>query len=82
MGVCNACESLLVDAQIADQFLPDLAEELSRQELEIRGDPATCQILPHATPVKGEDYSTEYLGPILSVKIVTSLDEAVDFTSG
>lgn len=77
MGVCNAAESLLVHSAIAHKFLPDLAKELAAQGVEIRGDERTRAIVPAAVPANEDDWSREYLGPILSSKIVDSLDEAI-----
>jgi glutamate-5-semialdehyde dehydrogenase len=77
MGVCNACESLLVHRAVAPQFLARLGRALSERGVEIRGDGSTCQELPNAPPAKEEDYYAEYLGPVISVKVVDSLDEAI-----
>jgi glutamate-5-semialdehyde dehydrogenase len=78
LGVCNACESLLVHSEIADAFLPRVGPALVEQGIEIRGDARCCQLLPSANPASEEDYFAEYLGPILSVKIVDSLPAAID----
>ena len=78
MGVCNACESLLVHADIAERFLPLIDRVLARHEVEIRGDAVTCRIINRARPATEEDYRREYLGPIISVKVVPSLDAAID----
>lgn len=78
MGVCNACESLLVHADIADVFLPRVEQALGRCGVEIRGDALTLRILPQAKEATEEDYRTEYLGPIISVKIVPSLEAAIE----
>lgn len=77
MGVCNACESLLVHRAIAPRILPRLASELHGHGVELRGDDAVCEILPDAVPATEEDWSTEYLGPTLSIKIVADVDEAI-----
>ena len=74
-GVCNATESLLVHEAVAADFLPTLAERLSGVEL--RGCPRTLQILPGATAADEADWSAEYLGPVLSVKVVGGVEEAV-----
>jgi glutamate-5-semialdehyde dehydrogenase len=76
-GVCNACESLLIHAGVASKFLPHLGKELAAREVEIRGDEATRELLPAAKPATEADYATEYLAPIISVKIVASLQEAI-----
>jgi glutamate-5-semialdehyde dehydrogenase len=78
MGVCNACESLVVDAEIAEQFLPRLAQEFARKDVEIRGDESTCKILSMAVPATDDDFGAEYLGPTISVKVVRSLDDAIE----
>jgi glutamate-5-semialdehyde dehydrogenase len=78
LGVCNACESLLVHRQIAEEFLPQLAESLAEHQVEIRGDQETCRILPTANPATEEDYYTEYLAAVISVRVVDSLQEAID----
>ena len=77
MGVCNAAESLVVHADVAAEFLPRVGEALGDNHIEIRGDEKCQQFIPAARPATEADYSTEYLGPIISVKIVGSLDEAV-----
>jgi glutamate-5-semialdehyde dehydrogenase len=77
MGVCNSAESLLVHTETAGEFLPAVAATLGEQGIELRGDERTCELVPHAKPASEEDYATEYLGPILSVRVVESLDEAI-----
>jgi glutamate-5-semialdehyde dehydrogenase len=76
-GVCNAAESLLVDADLAETFLPRLGASLGRRGVQLRGCPATCGLVPEAVPATAEDYATEYLDLVLSVKVVAGLDEAV-----
>ena len=78
MGVCNAAESLLVHADVAGEFLPALASDLAEYSVELRGDEQTCELLDSAKPADNDDYRAEFLGPILSVKVVGSLDEAVE----
>ena len=78
MGVCNAAESLLVHADIAGEFLPILAEDLREFEVELRGDERTCELVETAKPASDDDYLAEFLAPILSVKVVGSLNEAID----
>ncbi|UIZ57218.1 glutamate-5-semialdehyde dehydrogenase [Acinetobacter sp. SCLZS86] len=78
-GVCNAMETLLVDEAVAEQFLPRIAELYAEKQVELRGCPATQKIL--GTSVKTateEDWYTEYLGPILAVKVVSGIDEAIE----
>jgi glutamate-5-semialdehyde dehydrogenase len=77
MGVCNAAESLVVHADVANKFLPHLGQELTNRGIEIRGDQQTCNLIPNAIPATEQDFATEYLGPILSVKIVNSLEDAI-----
>lgn len=78
MGVCNAAESLLVHAEVAAEFLPAVAARLAKHKIELRGDRRTCQLVPAARGATEEDYATEYLGPTMSVKVVDSLDEAIE----
>ncbi len=78
IGVCNACESLLVHRQIADTFIPLLAERLFSKNVEIRGDEQSRFIVPSLTEATEEDYGTEYLDYIVSLKIVDNIDEAID----
>ncbi len=78
MGVCNAAESLVVHAAVADSLLPRVAKALLERGIEIRGDQRTCQLVPQAKPATEEDYYAEYLGPIISVRVVDSLDEAIE----
>jgi glutamate-5-semialdehyde dehydrogenase len=78
MGVCNAAESLLVHADVAQEFWPRIAEALAAKGVEIRGDERTCHLIPAAKPASEEDYAAEFLGPIISAKVVGSLDEAID----
>ncbi len=77
MGVCNALESLVVHRDVAEAFLPALAKQLSTHQIEIRGDAETRRWLPSAVLATQDDWSREYLGPILSVCVVDSLDEAI-----
>ena len=77
-GVCNAMETLLVDEKIADEFLPLIAELYAEKQVELRGDQATRRILGDSVKTATEeDWYEEYLGPILAVKVVSGLDEAV-----
>ena len=77
MGVCNAAESLVVHAEVAPGFLPRVCEKLQAQEVEIRGDAETRALFPGAVAASEEDYAAEFLGPVLSVRVVPSLEEAV-----
>ena len=76
-GVCNAMETLLVHSAVAEAFLPSLAKELTAKGCELRGCERTQKIIT-CTPATEEDWTTEYLDKILSIKIVDSLDEAID----
>jgi len=78
MGVCNAAESLVVHREAAASLLPRVAGALARQGIEIRGDELTRQLVPDAKPATEADFAAEYLGPIISVKVVDSLDEAIE----
>lgn len=77
-GVCNALETLLVDEAIAKDFLPLMGEMLKKHQVEIKGCPRTCEILPFALPATEEDWVAEHLDLILSVKVVPNLDAALD----
>ena len=78
IGVCNACESLVVHRSIAAEFLPLLKKKLDEKQVEIRGDEESCRLAEGIVPAAEEDWGTEYLDYILSVKLVDSLDEAID----
>jgi glutamate-5-semialdehyde dehydrogenase len=78
MGVCNACESLLVHQAIASQALPAIAERLRRHGVEMRADDRAARLLPDALPATEADWSTEYLGPVISIAIVDSLEQATE----
>ncbi len=77
-GICGATESLLVDSSVAAKFLPAIIGELDAAGCEIRGDDATRAIDPRVQPASDEDWDTEYLEAIISVKQVDSLDDAID----
>ena len=74
--VCNALETLLVDAGSAERLLPSIAQAVSGR-IELRGCERVREILPDAAPATGEDWVTEYLAPILSVKVVDGPQEAI-----
>lgn len=76
-SVCNAMETLLVHEAIAEKALRRIAARLEEKGVELRGCPRACQILPQAKPAVEEDWETEYLGLVLAVKVVGSLDEAL-----
>jgi len=77
-GTCNTMETLLIDAPIAERLLPQLADIYAGHGVELRGCERTRLILPQARPAKAEDWDTEYLAPILAVKIVDGMDAAMD----
>ncbi|MFQ5455161.1 MAG: glutamate-5-semialdehyde dehydrogenase [Nitrospirota bacterium] len=77
-GTCNAMETLLVHQDIADRFLPELAERFKDAGIEIRGCKKTKAIIPYINDAVEDDWNTEYLGLILSVKVVKNMDEALD----
>ncbi|MEE0398000.1 MAG: glutamate-5-semialdehyde dehydrogenase [Lachnospiraceae bacterium] len=77
IGVCNACESLVIHKDIKDAFLPVLAEGLRTHHVEMRGDEAVREVLSDCLPATEEDYASEYLDYIISMKTVTDVDEAI-----
>ena len=78
MGVCNAAESLLIHADAADRLLPKIAAALSEREIEIRGDERACSQVPHAKRATDDDFAAEFLGPVISVAVVDSIDAAIE----
>ncbi len=76
-AACNAIETLLVHQAIAPQFLPNLAQALASHKVELRGDLHTSEII-EVIPTQEEDWSTEYSDLILAIKIVDSVEEAID----
>lgn len=76
-SVCNACESLLVHRDIAEQALPAIKRRLDEKQVILRGDKAARAILPGIEAAQEADWGTEYLDYILSVKVVDSIDEAI-----
>jgi len=77
-GVCNAMESLLIHKSLADKVLPSLCAELKSLNVEIRGDETVQKLVPFAVPATEKDWSTEYLDLILAVKVVSSLEDAIN----
>ncbi|MDL2197875.1 glutamate-5-semialdehyde dehydrogenase [Halopseudomonas aestusnigri] len=77
-GVCNAMETLLVNEAVAESFLTRVAPLYAAKGVELRGCPATCALLPEAVAATEEDWSTEYLAPILSIRIVADMDAAIE----
>ncbi len=80
LGVCNACESLLVHRAVADAFLPRIGSALAERGIEMRADERSLPrlLVPGVKAVTEEDYATEFLGPIISIKVVETLGEAID----
>jgi glutamate-5-semialdehyde dehydrogenase len=76
-GVCNAMECLLVDEALSESFLPQVAVALSSRGVELRGCPRTCRIVSAAIPATAEDFDTEFLDLVLSMKVVAGLEEAI-----
>ncbi len=77
IGVCNACESLVVHRSLKDPFLEKLAQALREKNVEMRGDEEVCGVIKDAVAATEEDYGKEYLDYILSIKIVSNIDEAI-----
>ena len=78
LGTCNTAESLLIARGVAKHLLPLIAEMLQDKGVEIRGCEETLALVPDAVPATEEDYATEYLDAIISVKVVHGLDEAIE----
>jgi glutamate-5-semialdehyde dehydrogenase len=78
VAVCNAAETLLVHAALADRLLPDLLGEMSGLGVELRGCERTRQLFPSALPATEDDWRAEYLDMILAVRVVDSMDQAID----
>ena len=79
-SVCNAAESLVVHADIAKDFLPNLEKAISKvQAVEFRADEKALKLMEKAVPASPEDFATEFLDYIMSVKVVDSLDDAIDW---
>ncbi len=77
-GVCNAMETLLVSEQVAEQVLPELGGMYAEKGVELRGCTTTCRILANAIHATEADWDEEYLAPILAVRVVKDLDEAIE----
>jgi len=76
-AACNALETLLVHADIAESFLPQAAEALAQHQVELRGDERARQVLPSLKAATEEDYAAEYLDLILAVRVVDDIDQAI-----
>jgi glutamate-5-semialdehyde dehydrogenase len=77
-GVCNAMETLLVHKDIADKFLPPMCSDYTKAGVEVRGCPLTKKLVPSVVAATEEDWSMEYLSLIVSIKIVASIEEAIN----
>jgi len=80
-GICGAAETLLVDRKVAEQLLPPILTALQDAGCEIRGDAGVVGIFPSAEPATADDWDTEYLDAILSVRIVDGIDQAIEHIS-
>lgn len=78
MGVCNACESLVIHQRVASEVVPMIVQCLKQNQVEIRGDERACRITTEIAEASEEDWGTEYLDAVISMKIVDSLEEAID----
>jgi glutamate-5-semialdehyde dehydrogenase len=76
-AVCNAMETLLVARSMAAEILPPLAEQMLASGIELRGCPEVCAWVPAAKPAHESDWSEEYLGPVVAVRVVEDIDEAI-----
>lgn len=81
-GTCNTMETLLLAEGIADEILPKLAVIYGEEGVELRGCEKSQAIVPEMLPATDEDWMTEYLAPILSIKVVAGLDEAIEHING
>ena len=77
ISVCNACESLVINSKIIDKALPIIAKKLKEKDVEIRGDERAQKACELVVPATEEDFATEYLDYIISVKTVDTVDEAI-----
>lgn len=78
IGVCNACESLVIHREVLDKVLPMISESLKEPHVELRGDEGVCRVLENCTAATEEDFGKEYLDYILSIKTVDSVEEAIE----
>ena len=85
-GICGAAETVLVDRTAAERLLPAISATLTDAGCEIRGDDAVCDVVPEAQAASNEDWSTEYLDAIISIRVVDGIDQAIahiaEFGSG
>lgn len=77
MGVCNACESLVLHEAVVKEALPQIVSRLKSHQVEIRGDERACRISQELIPATEEDWGMEYLDAVISVKVVDSIEEAI-----
>ncbi|MES1942943.1 gamma-glutamyl phosphate reductase [Salinisphaera sp. PC39] len=77
-GTCNTMETLLVAESVAERLLPDIADTLRQADVQIRGCPRTRKLVEDAVPASEADWDAEYLAPILAVRVVAGLDEAIE----
>ncbi len=78
IGVCNACESLVIHRVIADRAIPMIVDKLKEKNVEIRGDKKACEIDSRIVEASLDDWGTEYLDYIISLKVVDSIEEAIN----
>src|SRR6266705_3577758 len=77
-SVCNAAEKLIVHSQIAAKFVPQIVQKLTGAVVEVRGDQETCRLVPQVTPVTEDDWAEEYLRLCIAMRVVPSLDAAIE----
>jgi glutamate-5-semialdehyde dehydrogenase len=77
-GICGAAETILVDSEAAAQLLPQVCAALIEAGCEIRGDSAVCALVPDASPASEDDWSTEYLDAIVSIRVVENIEAAIE----
>lgn len=78
LGVCNACESLVIHSKIAEYALPKICKRLEEHGVEIRGDARAMEICPQIKMATEEDYGTEYLDSVISVRILDTIEQAIE----
>ncbi len=78
LGVCNACESLVIHGKVSREFIPLIYERLHKKEIEIRADEIGLGICEGCVPATEEDYGAEYLDKIISLKVVDSIEAAIE----
>ncbi len=78
IGVCNACESLVIHSVVADRAIPMIVDKLKEKNVEIRGDKRACEIDSRIVEASSDDWGREYLDYILSLKVVDSIEEAIN----